>query len=70
MARINQAVNSSLHDRLTSEIDRLTEQQIEALRTATLAGMTEDEVREYEHRRKQIAELVGQFKLLMPRRPI
>ena len=70
MARINQAVNSLLHDRLTSEIDRLTEQQIEALRTATLAGMTEDEVREYEHRRKQIAELVGQFKLLMPRRPI
>jgi len=63
-------VNSTLLSRLASEIHRLTDQQTEALRMATFVGMTEDEAHEFEHRRKQIAELVNECKLLMTKRTV
>lgn len=50
---------------LQSEIERVTEQQIEALRMATFLGLTELEAWEYQKRGKQIAELVNELKLLM-----
>ncbi len=61
-------VNSKLFNYLTSEIHRLTDQQVEALRMATLEGMTEDEAREYESRGKQIDKLVNQFRVLVSNR--
>jgi Ribonuclease G/E len=36
--------------RLKEEIDKLTNQQTEALKTATYLGMTTDEAKEYEQR--------------------
>jgi len=45
------------------EIDRLSEKQAEALKTATYLGMTPDEAKEYD-RRERIAELVHQMQLL------
>jgi len=46
------------------EIDRLSEKQAEALKTATYLGMTPDEAKEYDERRERIAELVQQLQLL------
>jgi len=45
------------------EIDGLSGQQAEALKTATYLGMTPDEAKEYD-RRERIAELVHQMQLL------
>ena len=50
--------------RLKEEIDRLTEQQSEALRTATYLGMTTDEAKEYEERKQRILEYVQDLKML------
>jgi len=51
-------------DRLKEEIFRLTEEQIEARKMATFAGLTPDEAKEYEDRRAKILELVEQLRLL------
>jgi hypothetical protein len=50
--------------RLKEEIDKLTNQQTEALKTATYLGMTTDEVKEYEQRREKILEYVNDLKIL------
>lgn len=50
--------------RLKEEIDKLTEQQSEALKTATYLGMTTDEAKEYEQRRERILEYVQDLKML------
>ena len=50
--------------RLKEEIDKLTEQQIQALRSATCLGMTTDEAKEYEERRDMILEYVKDLKML------
>lgn len=50
--------------RLKEEIDRLTEQQTEALRTATFLGMTTDEAKEYEERKQKILGYVQDLKML------
>ena len=50
--------------RLKEEIYRLTEEQIEAMKIATFAGLTPDEAKEYEDRRGKILELVEQLRLL------
>jgi hypothetical protein len=44
--------------------DRLTGEQIEAMKTATFRGLTTDEGKEYENRRAKILELVEQLRLL------
>ncbi len=49
---------------LKEEIDRLTEEQIEAMKMATFAGLTPDEAKEYEERRAKILELVEQLRML------
>lgn len=49
---------------IKSEIDRLSQCQAEALKTATYLGMTPDEATEYDERRERIAELVHQLQLL------
>jgi hypothetical protein len=49
---------------LKEEIDRLTEEQIEAMKMATFAGLTPDEAKEYEDRRAKILELVEQLRML------
>jgi hypothetical protein len=66
----NQPVNSTVFHRLTSEIGRLNDEQVEALRRATFVGMTEEEVRQYECRGKQLGELVNEFKVLMSKGPM
>lgn len=50
--------------RLKEEIDKLTLQQAEALRMATLVGMTPDEAQEYDARRKLILKYVHDLAVL------
>jgi small ligand-binding sensory domain FIST len=50
--------------RLKEEIHSLSEQQAEALKTATFVGMTSDEVIEYDRRGEKITEMIRQLKLL------
>jgi len=51
-------------NRLRGEIDRLTGEQIEAMKTATFRVLTIDEGKEYEDRRAKILELVEQLRIL------
>jgi hypothetical protein len=51
-------------NRLREEIDRLTGEQIEAMKTATFRVLTTDEGKEYEDRRAKILELVEQLRIL------
>jgi hypothetical protein len=50
--------------RLKQEIDRLAEQQGEALKTATFFGMTAREAKEYDARRDHITRLVRELRIL------
>ena len=50
--------------RLMTEINRLTGEQIEAMKTATFRVLTTDEGKEYENRRAKILELVKQLRVL------
>jgi hypothetical protein len=50
--------------RLKEEIDRLTAEQIEAMKTATFVGLSTDEAKEYEERRAKILALVKELGLL------
>lgn len=50
--------------RLKQEIDKLTEQQTEALKMATYVGMTPDEAAEYDERRGKILQYVQDLKIL------
>jgi hypothetical protein len=49
---------------LKREIDRLTQVQADALKSATFIGMTPDEAKEYDERRQKITELVKELALL------
>jgi hypothetical protein len=51
-------------NRLREQIDRLTGEQIEAMKTATFRVLTTDEGKEYEDRRAKILELVEQLRIL------
>jgi hypothetical protein len=57
MLRDHSETAEAIH-RLKEEIDKLTEQQTNALKTATYLGMTTDEAKEYEQRREKILEYV------------
>jgi hypothetical protein len=50
--------------RLKQEIDKLTEQQADALQTAIYVGMTPDEAQEYDGRRRQILKYVQDLAVL------
>lgn len=50
--------------KIKEEIEKLTEQQNEALQSATYLGMTTDEAKEYEERRDRILSLVESPALL------
>jgi hypothetical protein len=63
MLRDHTKTADAIH-RLKEEIDKLTEQQTEALRMATFVGMTTDEAKEYEERREKILEYVNDLKVL------
>ena len=54
---------SAVHE-LKQEIDRLTEEQAEALKSATYLGMTAEEAQEYDERRKNITRLIQQLAML------
>lgn len=60
----NHSETAEVIHRLKEEIDKLTEQQAEALRTATYLGMTTDEAKEYEQRREKILDYVKDLKML------
>jgi hypothetical protein len=49
--------------RMRQEIERLTTEQSEALKTATYLGMTAAEAQTYDARRKRITELVERLRL-------
>jgi len=69
---IIQVMNSSelsktTYERLSTikrEIESLNQQQAESLKSATFVGMTPDEAKEYDERRKKIARLVEEMRLL------
>jgi hypothetical protein len=50
--------------KLKQDIDSLSEQQAEALKTATFVGMSSDEVIEYDKRGEKITEMIRQLALL------
>jgi len=50
--------------RLKEEIDKLTAQQDEALKTATYLGMTTDEAKDYEDWRTLILKLVSEMAMI------
>jgi hypothetical protein len=62
--RENQSETVAAIHRLKQDIDSLSEQQAEALTTATFVGMTSDEVTEYDKRGEKITELIRQLTLL------
>lgn len=64
MTMVHAPVSPTLLQHLTSEIARLSEAQTDALRMAAFVGMTEDEVRAYQQRRRGIAELVKELTML------
>ncbi len=49
---------------LKEEIDRLTVEQLEALKAATFVGMTRDEAKEYDERRAKIIRLIDELRQL------
>ena len=51
-------------DKLKQDIHSLSEQQAEALKTATFVGMTSDEVIEYDKRGEKIKEMIRQLTFL------
>ena len=60
----DQSETAEVIHHLKEEIDKLTEQQSEALKTATYLGMTTDEAKEYEQRRERILDYVKDLKML------
>ena len=48
-------------EKIRGEIDRLTEEQAEFLRTATYLGMTPDEARGYDERGGHITSLIREL---------
>ena len=62
---LNFPFSLGLIHRLTSEIDQLSGQQIEALRMATFGGMTNDEATEFQSRRNRIGELIQELEALI-----
>ena len=51
-------------ERIRQEIEKLTEEQNEALKTATFVGMTASEAKIYDARRQRITELVERLEFL------
>ena len=68
MTMAEQQVSPTLLQHLTAEITRISDEQTEALRMAAFVGMTEEEAREYQQRRKRLAELVHEFAALTSQR--
>ena len=64
----HQSTNAAHFNHLTSEIGRVTDEQIEALRRATFGGMTDDEEREYEDRERELTGLVNELGMLRSKR--
>lgn len=56
-------IDSAVH-RLKLEIDDLTEQQSRALQSAIYLGMSPEEARRYDGRRKHIMNLIRELRLL------
>jgi hypothetical protein len=54
----NETSTTEAVHKLNQEIDRLTELQSAAMRTATFVGMTADEAKDYDARRAEILLLV------------
>jgi hypothetical protein len=50
--------------RLRHEIDQLTQEQAEALKSATYLGMTAEQAQRHDERRKNITRFVQQLALL------
>jgi hypothetical protein len=57
MSMVNPPISPILIQHLMAEINRLTQEQFDALRNARFSGMTEADVREFQKRRKGIGEL-------------
>jgi hypothetical protein len=60
----------SLRQRIATEITQLSEEQTEAMCRATFLGMTLDEAKQYEERRRRIADLIEQLEMVAGRRAL
>ena len=61
---LQQSDTMHVFHRVKGKIDRLTEQQSDALKRAIYLGMTTDEAKKYDERQRQITELVQELTLL------
>ena len=61
---LQQSDTTRVFHRVKGKIDRLTEQQSDALKRAIYLGMTTDEAKKYDERQRQITELVQELTLL------
>lgn len=61
-------MNDTLAERLIRDINRLSEQQADAMRGAAFVEMNEKEERAYEERRIRLRELVRELEALSSRR--
>lgn len=68
MPTANPLVSPVLIRHLTAEINRLTEEQTDALRNARFFGMSEDDVRQFEKRSRAVHELVRELEMINSRR--
>jgi hypothetical protein len=64
MSSLNSPVSPILIRHLVAEINRLTQEQFDALRNARFFGMTEADVREFQKRRKGIGELARELEVI------
>jgi hypothetical protein len=56
-------ISQTIHG-LKQEINNLTTQQTEALQKAVFVGMTPDEAKEYDERRRRISKYIRDLKVL------
>jgi len=64
MTASQQSQTVSVVHRVKKEIDRLTEEQAETLKTATYIGMTPEGTKDYDARHARITHLLEQLELL------
>ncbi len=64
MATVGPSKNPASKHRLKEEIERLSEQQGEALKTAMFVGMTTDEAKEFDKRGNRITKLVKELAMV------
>jgi hypothetical protein len=70
MSSFNSPLSRLLAQIITSDINRLSEQQPDARTRATVVGMTEYDVRQFEQRRARLRDLVRELAVITSQKRI